>query len=356
MPERMDVLVVGAGPAGSRAAEASARAGARVLLAEAKLRAGALPHCAEFVPQALALEMTMPSRARVQAVEGMETRLGEKAAFMPGPGWILDRQVFDFALAAEASQAGAEVRTGCRLLGRENGRWQLLRGGERLEVEAGAVVAADGAASPTAGALGLKPLKVLPGVQVVVPLAAKLTRTLILLRPEIRGGYAWLFPRGEVANLGLGCEPEAGPARLLKALRGELMAQGLISPGVLARSAGAIPVEGPRPQPWSGQVLLAGDAAGLTHPLSGAGIPQAVFSGAEAGAAAAALAGGAGQGALDAYAQALALRYGRYLARGLAARQRWEAGWEGEDFAGLMAATWPGFRPDLGRGGVGRGA
>jgi geranylgeranyl reductase family protein len=339
----VDVLVVGAGPAGSRAAEAAAQAGAKALLVEAKRRAGALPHCAEFVPQALALEMRMPERARVQAVTGMETRLAGALGFLPTPGWILDRQVFDFALAAGAARAGAEVWTGTRLLGRENGRWRLKRGGEVVEIQAGAVVAADGAASPTARALGLKPPRTLPGVQVVAPLAAPLTRTLIFLRSEIMGGYAWLFPRGQVANLGLGCAAQAGPWPLLEALRRELMAQGLILPGALGKSVGAIPVDGPRPQPWRENVFLAGDAAGLTHPLSGAGIPQAVFSGAEAGAAAAALAGGSGQSALDDYAQALTLRYGRYLARGLAARARWEADWESGDFVGLMRETWPGL-------------
>jgi flavin-dependent dehydrogenase len=281
----VDVLVVGAGPAGSRAAQvaasAAASAGARVLMVEARRRVGALPHCAEFVPQALALELAMPARGRVQAVTGMETRLGEAAAFLPTPGWVLDRQVFDFALAAAAARAGAEVWTGARLLGRENGRWVLRRGGERVEILAGAVVAADGAASPTARALGLAPLRTLPGVQVVVPLAAGLERTLVFLRREIRGGYAWLFPRGEVtcqvANLGLGCAPTSDPWRLLEGLRAELLGQGLIGPGILGRSIGAIPVAGPRPQPWAGQAgqageaLLAGDAAGLTHPLSGAG-------------------------------------------------------------------------------------
>jgi flavin-dependent dehydrogenase len=139
---------------------------------------------------------------------------------------------------------------------------------------------------------------------------------------------------------------------LLEALRRELLAQGLILPGVLGKSVGAIPVAGPRPQPWQENVLLAGDAAGLTHPISGAGIPQAVFSGAEAGAAATALAGGA-SGALQDYAQALTLRYGRYLARGLAARARWEADWQGDDFAGLMAATWSGG-PEFGKSQAGQ--
>jgi flavin-dependent dehydrogenase len=145
-----------------------------------------------------------------------------------------------------------------------------------------------------------------------------------------------------VANLGLGCLPSARPLARLEELRQELLAQGVIGPGCLARSGGAIPVGGPRPQPWEGRVLLAGDAAGLTHPLTGAGIPQAVFSGAQAGQAALALAGGAAEAAQE-YAHALSLRYGRYLQRGLAARRQWEEGWQG-DFAGLMARTWPGWR------------
>ncbi|MBI5522837.1 MAG: geranylgeranyl reductase family protein [Desulfarculus sp.] len=336
----VDVLVVGGGPAGARAARAAAQAGAKVLLVEAKRRGGALPHCAEFVPRLLGLEVEVPARARVQAVQGMETRLAGQVVFTPGPGWVLDRQVFDMALLEDAAQAGAEVWVNCRLLGRQEQRWLLARGGQRLAVRAGAVVAADGAASGCARLAGWPRQALMPGLQVTVPLAQPLERTLIFLAPEYAGGYAWLFPKGRVANLGLGCRAAARPRLLLEALRQRLLRDGLILPGVLAYAGGAIPVGGPR-QEWArAGVILAGDAAGLTHPVTGAGIPQAVFSGGEAGQAAVALAGGQA-GAGDSYAQALTLRYRRYLARGLAARQRLAREWRGDDFSGLMRATWP---------------
>ncbi len=341
MAERFDVVVIGLGPAGSMAALAAARAGARVLAVERKRRVGALPHCAEFVPQALALELEMPGRSRVQAVAGMESRLGGESRFLAGPGWILDRQVFDHALAQRAAAAGAELWAGCAFAGRDEGRLVLRAGGRPREVLAGAVVAADGAASPCARAFGLGGQAALPGVQMEVPLARPLEHTVVFLDPAFRGGYAWLFPKGPAANLGLGCAAGARPRTLLEDLRAELLARGVIAPGVLARAGGAICVAGPRP-PAARGLILCGDAAGLTHPLTGAGIPQALHSGLAAGRAAAALAGGDAAAGED-YAHDIALRYGRYLARGLKARAELEAGWSG-DFAGLMARTWPGWR------------
>ncbi len=343
MPETWDVVIIGAGPAGCRAAAAAAQTGARVLLLDRKRRLGALPHCAEYVPRALGLELDIPPRARVQAVEGMETRLAGRRRFSPVPGWMLDRQVFDHHLALLAARAGAVVRAATRFLGREGQLLILRRSGRLTPVRAGAVVAADGAASPTARAWGLGPPRLLAGVQLEVPLARPLQRTLVFLHPRFRHGYAWLFPKGPAANLGLGCLPAAGPRRLLEDLRRRLLAQGLIRRGVLAAGGGAIPVDGPRPALARNRLILAGDAAGLTHPVTGAGIPQALFSGHLAGRAAARLAGGDPKAAPDYQAEVLA-RYRRYLERGLAARHHMEAAWDHELFPRLMARTWPGWK------------
>lgn len=340
MPERVDVLVIGGGPAGALAAKEAARAGAQVLLIDKKRRFGALPHCAEFVPRLLAREVAFPDRSRVQAVEGMLTVLDGEERFTPGPGWILDRQVFDHGLVLAAAQAGARVWAGAKLMGRQGDTWEIQRGARKLSLTPGAVVAADGAASLTARLAGWPSQALMAGVQMQVPLARPLERTLVFLEPAMRHGYAWLFPRGQAANLGLGCRVQAQPQRLLEELRARLIEQGLILPGVLAQAGGAIPVGGPRAELARDGVLLAGDAAGLTHPVTGAGIPQAVFSGTEAGKAAARLAGGRAE-AGDEYQQEILARYGKHLARGLAARRELELGWDGENFAGLMARTWP---------------
>ena len=340
MPERVDLLVVGGGPAGAMAALEAAKAGAQVLLIDKKRRFGALPHCAEFVPRLLAREVSFPSRSQVQPVEGMNTILQGEKHFTPGPGWILDRQVFDHGLVLAAAQAGARVWAGAKLMGRQGETWEIQRGGRRFNITPGAVVAADGAASLTARLAGWPSQALMAGVQMQVPLARPLERTLVYLEPAIRHGYAWLFPRGQAANLGLGCRVQAKPQRLLGQLRARLMEQGLVLPGVLSLAGGAIPVSGPRDEISQGRVLLAGDAAGLTHPVTGAGIPQAVFSGGEAGKAAARLAGGQGE-AGDEYQHEVLARYGKHLARGLAARLELEQGWDGGDFAGLMARTWP---------------
>jgi flavin-dependent dehydrogenase len=313
-----------------------------VLLLERKRRVGALPHCAEFVPRALALEEDVPARARVQAVSGMESRLGGEARFLASPGWVLDRQVFDHGLALAAARAGAIVLAGAELLGREAGRLVARVEGRRREIAAGWVVAADGAAGACARAWGLPAQGLLAGVQVEAPLARELTRTLVFLDPRFAGGYGWLFPKGDAANLGLGAWGSAHPRRLLAGLAEELEREGLVRPGRLAVGGGAIPVGGPRPAPFARGLVLAGDAAGLTHPVTGAGIPQALFSGGLAGKAAAAAAGGRPEAVQD-YAHELAGRYGRHLARGLAARRRLDEAWEREEFAALIGAAWPGW-------------
>lgn len=340
MPERVDVLVIGGGPAGALAAQEAAQAGAEVLLIDKKRRFGTLPHCAEFVPRLLAREVTFPARSQVQPVEGMLTVLEGEEHFNPGPGWILDRQVFDHGLVLAAAQAGARVWAGTKLMAQSGDTWEIQRGARKISLTPGAVVAADGAASLTARLAGWPSQALMAGVQLQVPLAKPLERTRVYLEPAIRHGYAWLFPRGRAANLGLGCRVQAKPQKRLDELRARLIELGLILPGVLALAGGAIPVGGPRAEMFQGRVLLAGDAAGLTHAVTGAGIPQAIFSGAEAGKAAARLAGGQNEAGED-YQNEVVARYGSHLARGLAARQEMERGWDHEDFAGLMARAWP---------------
>src|SRR5262249_49593219 len=136
--------------------------------------------------------------------------------------------------------------------------------------------------------------------QLSVPLLEPHADTDIFLSRDYHGGYGWLFPKRGVANVGIGVTPEARSRlkRLLDALHGGLIASGRARTRVLGRTGGLIPVGGPLCPHAArrGQLLLlAGDAAGLTNPVTGAGIHAAVLSGRLAGSAAAGYLGGAAQ-------------------------------------------------------------
>lgn len=209
-----------------------------------------------------------------------------------------------------------------------------------MRVACGAAVGADGAASGLARVLGHGPQRLMAAVQREVPLPRPLGHTLVFLAREYRHGYAWLFPKGRVANLGLGADRPSGLPGLLEALHQRLAGEGVVGPGWLATGGGAIPVSGPREPLFRHGVFLAGDAAGLTHPVTGAGIPQALDSGRAAGTCAARHAGG-DRGAANDYAAEVGGRWAKHLGRGLAARQAMEQAWNGLDFTAAVAHGWP---------------
>ena len=326
MTARPDLLVVGLGPAGARAAEAAARAGLAVVAIEKRESAGTPVQCAEFVPAALDQELPALGPVTVQRVGRMLTFVnGDAPDETPDfRGRMIDRARFDAALAEAAARAGADCRYGVAVERIAADGTVHLSGGETLRPRV--LVGADGPRSAVGRAIGAVNDALVETRQITVELRVPHDATDIFLGPEIVGGYAWLFPKGAVANLGLGVMPQAR-ARLkplLGALHARLAAQGRVGREVLCRTGGAIPVGGRvRSTGALGAttVLLAGDAAGLTNPVTGAGIPAAVVSGALAGRAAADVLRGDAT-ALGRYDEELADLFDASLAR--AARRRQE--------------------------------
>ncbi|MBI5569925.1 MAG: NAD(P)/FAD-dependent oxidoreductase [Desulfomonile tiedjei] len=375
----IDILVVGAGPAGSRAAAAAAREGAAALLVDTKSRIGEQPHCGEYVPARLFAEANLDRSTAMQPVDYMETRVVgsrqpslEVRSDSPGndgcskrttepdptvketltvttssfPGFIIDRVRFDRDLARAAAAQGATVLCSTRLVRREHDAWILKSGKDEMTVTPRFVIAADGAASTVAALLGLAPPDYLRGVQAEVPLTRPLKGTLIFLDRDFVGGYGWLFPKGATANVGLGVAVahDAHPGALLEELLGRLLQEGLISPGKLARSSGLIPVSGMRPELTRGNVILCGDAAGLTHPITGAGIPQAIFSGDLAGRYAVEALRKGNQQPLDEYGEEVRSWYGGVIGHAAAKRGVMMQLWRHEDFPRVCEETWIGFK------------
>ncbi|HET7365183.1 MAG TPA: geranylgeranyl reductase family protein [Burkholderiales bacterium] len=310
-----DVIVVGLGPAGASAAAAAARLGANVIALDRRREAGRPVQCAELVPALLEVDAS----AVRQRIDAMLTFIEDDAPDVNChfPGRMLDRAAFDAALVQAAKHAGADVRLGAAVVRIGAGGVVHLADGAALR--APVIVGADGPRSRAGRASGAVNRELVETRQISVPLLAPHGATDIFLSAGIPGGYAWLFPKGEVANLGAGVHPPAR-ARLkdiVTRLHARLCQAGRVGREILATTGGAIPVGGmlkAAGRLGDTLVLLAGDAAGLTNPVSGAGIAAAVHSGRLAGEAAV-------RGDAEGYQEELEEVYGAALERGLRRRR-----------------------------------
>lgn len=340
-----DILIVGLGPAGASAAAAAARAGARVMAIDRRKAAGLPVQCAEFVPRMLGADVVAVNRARIQGITRMDTYLmGDLPEVTPDfQGVMIDRAAFDAALVEEAIAAGADVHFNTPL--REIGPEGAIIG-DGLPVRPKLVIAADGPRSRVGRAMGLVNREIVETRQIRVPLNEAHAATDIFLNPQIEGGYAWLFPRGNEANLGLGLVParKASLLPLLDELHKALVAEGRVGAKASRLTGGPIPVGGIiglQGRIGGFPALLAGDAAGLTNPITGAGITSAATSGRMAGEAAAAYLAGKAD-ALEDYAEEVEDLFGPSLRLALKRRQNLIENYAttGEPGPGALRAGW----------------
>jgi len=321
---KVDVLVVGLGPAGASAAAEAARGGLRVIGIDRKRTAGMPVQCAEFVPGPLCGEVAGLTRAVRQPIHAMATMLATQDPYKTSDfrGSMIDRAAFDQMLVAGAKSAGAQIILGSsvRSIASDGARFADGR-----IIDADIIIGADGPHSLVGRAIGSINTEIVDTRQITVPLPHAHAATDIHLSPDYRGGYGWLFPKDDVAHVGLGIEP---PLRhrlkpLLEALHKRLIREGRVGQEILALTGGPIPVGGLLLSAGvigGRTLLLAGDAAGLANAVTGAGIASAVQSGRMAGRAAVAFAQGK-TGAGTAYAEELDDVFGPSLRRAVRRRR-----------------------------------
>lgn len=300
MKDRYDVIVVGAGPAGSVAAKAAADKGLSVLLLEKRQEIGEPVRCAEGITRRDLLDFleldpkwTCAGLRKARFFSQDETCLefkGESPA-----AYILERKIFDRELARRASQAGADVFTKTQATGlmREGGTVTGIKGkclGDDFQARAGVVVAADGFESRVARWGGIDTCLNLKDIGS----CAQFRLTGVDADPECcefyfgsrwaPGGYAWVFPKGPgEANVGLGIiggKPVLGkPIEYLR----DFAEWRFPGAGMLETVAGAVPISGRIPRLSAGGLVLVGDAGRLCDPMTGEGIANGMISGRIAG-------------------------------------------------------------------------
>jgi menaquinone-9 beta-reductase len=317
-----DLVVVGAGPAGTATAlgALAARPDLRVLLLDRadfprdkSCGDGIAPH----VFDALAAVGVHDVAHGWTPLRRLELAQGPASVSRPlaRPVWVIPRTVFDHRLVQRAVSAGAVMR-------RHRVRNVRASPAEVVldeQIRARVVVGADGAHSVVRAAAGpttaSRAALAIRGYAPTVPDWEG--RQLIVYGHRRQPSYAWAFDRGDgLSNVGYGellGDHHDGPSRALLLDQLEHLLPGAASTGDDWR-AHHLPLSGWRLHQPTGRVLLVGDAAGLVNPMTGEGIYYAVATGILAGrAAASALAEGVPERAGALHRQSVRRLLGRHL-------------------------------------------
>lgn len=304
MNQKFDVAIVGAGPAGLTLA-LDLEHKLKVLLFDKKPEPHNLVACAEWVPP------NMPVQAVTDTV-AMETFYGDKHISRDFAGKIIDRQSWQKGMLESLTQTTVNLGLPVEKV-EEN---KIIT--KKDTFEADIIIGADGPLSVVRKSLGLPVAPAMPAINVKMKLVKNLNRTLIHFSDTIEKGYGWVFPKGDMANVGVGATSKISDA--LESYKSFLIQNGIIQSGETQRTAGMIPLYGFSPFA-SDNCVMVGDAAGLTDPLTGAGIFQAWDS---AKILAAVL---LEDKPLSEYLKRLKIAYGSFLARRMAKRKILEDNW-----------------------------
>ena len=308
LPESCDVLVVGAGPAGSAAALTLARAGLDVVLVDQHT----------FPRDKICGDGLIPDAHRALAELGVLDEvmaLAQPACFLrctspwgrqldiEGTLAVLPRKQLDEIICRAAVHAGARMHAPLRLshLLEEGGRVvgaQLQQGDEHRVLPARWVVLATGAVPEalmnTGMALRQGPSAVALRCYIRNPaMAAEITGLEVLFHRSLAPGYGWIFPCGQgVFNVGVGLVRPAGAKRDVD--RGMNLREMFHKLGGLSDTARRLFKDGEQLGPLKGAplrctlegaqlsrpgLLVTGEAAGSTYALTGEGIGKALETG-----------------------------------------------------------------------------
>jgi geranylgeranyl reductase family protein len=315
--ESWDVVVVGAGPAGSSAAYAAARAGARTLVLDRavfpryKTCGGGLVGA---TLAALPADLDVPVLDRVDAATFSRDGRREvtKRSDVPLLAMV-NRAEFDEALLRRAVRAGAVARTGVAVTAIDDDTDGVRVRTREGDVSARFLIGADGSASRVGRHLGVRTDRVDLGLEVELEAgghAARWRGRMHMDWGRTPGSYGWLFPKGDRLTVGV-IAAKGGADEQRRYLESYLHRLGLTDARVLHDSGHLTRCRTADSPLGRGRVLLAGDAAGLLDPWMREGISFAVRSGAAAGRLAA-------SGARSTDCNGVQLAYERWVAGTLA--------------------------------------
>lgn len=300
LKERYDVIVVGAGPAGSTAARFAAGGGASVLMLEKDRDVGYPVRCGEAVSHEGVVQFIQPDPKWIAAtVTRFKLVAPNGKSVVPkldGIGYVLERRIFDYELAKLAAQEGAEVITKAYVYdllkdshGKAVGVKALIKD-TPVETRSRVVIGADGVESRVGKWAGIDTTCHIHDMES----CAQMTISGIDAEQDCLdfyfgdaiapGGYLWVFPKGEgTANVGIGISVEESKKKSVIRYLEEFIERKYPNAAILTHIAGGVPCAKTCSTLVKNNVMLVGDAGHQVNPVSGGGIISGIIGGMIAG-------------------------------------------------------------------------
>ncbi len=296
-----DVLVVGAGPAGSMTAKWAAQHGASVLMIEKRQEIGSPVRCGEGMSKEWLADVGVrPGRWVNVEVEGARIFSPNETVFEINEkhagnevGYVVERDEFDKQLAIDAANAGAEVRlkTAATAVLKEGGKVVGVRAkqfGSPFEIRAKVTVAADGFESQVARWAGLSTNIALRDMDTCLQYRMTHVDSDVrfcdfYLGKVAPGGYVWVFPKAEgLANVGIGVQ--VSQIKTMAEARDHLDRWIAKHPAYakgkkIDMVGGGVSISPPLKQTTADGLMVVGDAARMIDPLTGGGIANGCIAG-----------------------------------------------------------------------------
>jgi len=295
-----DIIVVGAGPAGSVAARYAAQHGVSVLMLEKDRDVGYPVRCGEAVNKSRITEFITPDEkwicAHINKFSFIAPNDSEVTMVFDEEGYILERRIFDYQLAKLASEAGVEVVTrayvNSLILEDNNVRGvNVVYRGEQHSIKSKIVIAADGVESRVGRWAGLKTHIDFRDMESCVQVTASDIKDInqdtcyfYFGKDVAPSGYFWVFPKGDnMANIGLGVSGIVGKNKSALSYFNDFMGRHYPNASTLTSIAGGVPCSVTLEKIAADGIILTGDAARQVNPLTGGGISSGMIGGSLAG-------------------------------------------------------------------------
>jgi geranylgeranyl reductase family protein len=342
--EKVDVLVVGAGPAGSSCAATIANADYSVVMLDKRASIGEPVQCAEYIPKLFLKDIDLEKTFITNEINSMITYVDFKEANESHtPGYLINRREFDRLLCLDAIRKGARLLLKAKAIHYEHGIVTAKTDVGFKSFSPQYIVGADGPLSTVGRWIGARNSSFVNAYQFELPKRGTLNATKVYFFKECPGGYGWVFPKENTFNVGVGVAIpfKKNPHEVLRFFLEKLN----LKPSESIRTTkGLIPTNGILDSIVKGKIALVGDAAGLAHAITGAGIPQAVLSGVSAGKAIAKALEQDDFELLSEYDNTVIETWGSYVGVSQRKREYMERYWDHDDFQELIQKTWPAFR------------